>query len=180
MRLPVGGRQWKDGDAVRTGLQFIGTKVAAKFRKLAKELPEVVNAEMAAVANDAKGDFEKTTATWKNRPKFHIVRRPRSWTVTTDDPRYRFVDKGTRPHLIRPKGNKPLAFAAQYQAKTKPRVIASRAGGSSGPTVFTRKPVHHPGTKAREFSATIFAKWQRKTAPRVRKALKNGIQAVGL
>lgn len=163
-----------------TGIRFIGTKVAKALRTLAKGLTVLVEDTMQGVAEQAQGDFEKTVKTWDNPPRFVIVRRPRSWTVTTDDERYLFVDKGTRPHLIKPKNNKPLAFAAQYQAKTRPRMIASRPGGPSGPTVFTMRPVHHPGTKARQFSDIIFKKWQKKTAPVMRKALGNGIQAVGL
>lgn len=164
----------------RTGIQYIGKGLAERYRKLARQLPEQVDAALYELAEEAQADFEKTTATWNNPPQFRIVERARSVTVATDDDRYRFVDKGTRPHLIRPKNKPFLAFQAGYRAKTSPRIIASRPGGKSGPTVFTQKPVHHPGTKARKFSVIIFAKYQEKVGPRVRQTLKAGVEAVGL
>jgi hypothetical protein len=99
--------------------------------------------------------------------------------VTTDDEIYNYVDKGTRAHIIRPRNANVLAFQGGYQAKTMPRVIASRPGGRSGPTVYAME-VHHPGTKAREFSKIIHAKWEKQTANRMRLALKKGLESVGL
>lgn len=40
--------------------------------------------------------------------------------------------------------------------------------------------VHHPGTKARRFTAILYTKYQKQTGPRVQKAIKAGVEAVGL
>jgi hypothetical protein len=74
--------------------------------------------------------------------------------VTTDDERYLFVDQGTRPHVIRPRKAKVLAFPTSYTPKTRPGEIGSGHGSKGGPTVYAQE-VHHPGTKPRKFSEGI-------------------------
>lgn len=75
--------------------------------------------------------------------------------VWTDDPRFRWLDEGTRPHVIRPKREGGvLVFPSQFTPKTSPQRLESRPGGSSGELVFT-KVVHHPGTKARNYSRQL-------------------------
>jgi hypothetical protein len=54
------------------------------------------------------------------------------WTIGSDVVYAPWVNDGTRPHIIRPKNAKVLAFK------------------SGGRTVFA-KVVHHPGTRARPF-----------------------------
>jgi len=75
--------------------------------------------------------------------------------VWTDDPRYKWLDEGTKPHIIQPK--KPggiLAFPSVFKPKTSPRRLPSQPGGSSGETVFA-KLVHHPGTEPRNYSRQL-------------------------
>src|SRR3989304_5631888 len=124
-------------------LTFKGKGVAEKYRKLARQLPGVVNEALYDVAVDMRYDFEKTVATWKDKPSFEIIQMGRGYTVQTDDEKYLWVDQGTRAHAIEAA---PLVFQANYVAKTQPRVIGSRPGGKSGPTVFVMGIVQHPGT----------------------------------
>lgn len=160
-------------------LKFLNKGIANKYQDLAKKMPEVKDRVLREVAEEAKDDFERTVATWKDKPEFEIEERPRSFAVVTDDEKYNWVDKGTRPHIIRPKNGNYLAFQGGYQAKTTPRVIGSRPGGSSGPTVYSQE-VHHPGTEAREFSKTIYNKWQQEFASRMTDGIKQGVESVGL
>lgn len=164
----------------RTGLVVINKGLAKKYLALAKAVPSIRDTAMNTLAEGAKGDFKKTVATWTNPPSFAVVRRSRSWTVATDDMRFVWTDKGTRPHIIAPRNKSRLVFQANYAAKTVPGRIASRAGGASGSFVFTSKPVHHPGTRARNFTAVIFSKWQARVLKVTRTALRNGIESVGL
>jgi hypothetical protein len=160
-------------------LRFVGKGLAKKYQELARKMPSLVDDTMRSIAEDAKSDFEKTTETWKNKPRFDVVKQTRSYNVTTQDAVYAYVDKGTKPHRIRPVNANVLAFQGGYQAKTTPRVIASRSGGPSGPVVFS-VGVMHPGTEARQFTKTILDKWQKKVAPTMRIALKGGLESVGL
>lgn len=160
-------------------IKFRGKGLAKKYRDMARKMPGLKWDTLFDIAEDAKADFEKTVDTWDNKPEFVVEKRPRSLVVKTDDKIYHFVDGGTRAHVIRPVNAPMLAFSGSYQAKTTPRVIASRPGGRSGPVVFAAE-VHHPGTEAREFSKIIHAKWERETVGRMREAFKNGLESVGL
>jgi len=136
---------------------------------------------------DIKKDFQKTTATWKNKPEFESMISLQSpgptVLVGTDDEIYNYVDKGTKPHTIRPKkrGGKlafPWGGPGSYRAKTKPKTIASYPGGVTGDTTIL-PVVHHPGTEARQFSETIAKQWSKKFKARMEKALKEGVSASG-
>jgi len=123
------------------------------------ELAIVNSLDMTARA--IKVDFGVTTQTWRRRPMFQIDEP--AWDtrdIYTTSEIYGYVSGGTRPHVIRPRMASRLAFPANYAAKTTPRSIASRPGGSSGPTVTARE-VFHPGTQAREFDIVIAEKWGR-------------------
>jgi hypothetical protein len=162
-----------DGIAVtvRAIIPTGGTGFDASIAKKA-----IVNA-MNGAAKAAKVDFDVTTQTWNNRPVFTIVApTPFERQVMTDNEIYGYVDEGTKPHIIVPRTKKALAFfAGGYKAKTRVRVIGSKAGGSP-PGINTIVPiVHHPGTDAREFSQAIEEKWN----DRLPEILQRAIDALG-
>lgn len=131
--------------------------------------------EANKIASDMNKDFEKTVATWKNKPKFDtkIVARNQevSITVSTDDEIYGYVDQGTKAHIIRPrKRGYPLRFNSRFKAKTKPHFIGS-SNGASNPPIIRAMEVHHPGTDAREFSHDLQAKYQPILAKRMQQAI---------
>lgn len=116
-------------------------------------------------------DFERTTRTWEHKPKFDTLVSLTGpgpvLMVGTDDQVYRYVNDGTRPHLIMAgiytgkSEKKALAFQGTYTAKTVPGVLDAREGGGSGDTVL-RAWVHHPGTEPRHFDEQIQGMWEAK------------------
>lgn len=127
-------------------------------------------------------DFELSVSKWDRRPAFDKIVSvgPTSVDVLvgTDDPIYRYVSGGTKPHPIRAKRARALHFRGVYRAKTTPGVIASQAGGASGPDVYA-KSVMHPGTKPRHFEKQIAKKWRPKFKKLVQAALSEGARASG-
>ena len=127
----------------------------------AKQKRAIENA-LTGTAKAIKIDYDVTTQTWTNRPTFTV--ETTKWyerLISTDSTIYLYVTGGTRPHVIRAKNAQYLAFqGGPYSAKTSPRIIASKPGGPSGPTVY-RQEVQHPGTQAREFEKTISDKWRK-------------------
>lgn len=131
----------------------------------AATLKKVVQNAGRGTAKAIKADYDVTTQTWDNRPSFKIDEESwNEWLIYTESKIYLFVSGGTKPHIIRPRNANKLRFQwggpGSYQAKTTPRVIASRSGGPSGPIVY-RRQVNHPGTEAREFPKEIGKKWRR-------------------
>lgn len=145
--------------------------------------------EWDAIGKDIVKDFEKTTTTWtRNKPRFVVDKDEnmflrfeggsQKWEMTigphaqaAGDTKggtsayqiWVWLDDGTRPHVIVPKKAPRLAFIwdgfGSYRPKTKPGVIDSFEGGSTGDWVY-RKRVKHPGHKPRRFTQTITRKWQ--------------------
>lgn len=107
--------------------------------------------------------FEGTTSTWKTKVDFDLKvtvnGTEASIEVSTKNEIYGYVNEGTKPHIIRPKRVSRLRFQTGYKAKTKPRSITSGSGGAFGPWV-SAKVVHHPGTKAREFTKWVMVRYQ--------------------
>ncbi|MBZ0281029.1 MAG: hypothetical protein K8L97_09825 [Anaerolineae bacterium] len=125
------------------------------FRRELRQEAEAVGAEL----------LEKHRAvvrTWKHKPDFRLVVRvfPTAIVVTVT-PRgqhkrlFRWVDKGTKPHIIVARRKPYLRFQRGHQAKTKPIARYNVGnGGRTGPWV-SKKQVNHPGTKPRLFTKTF-------------------------
>lgn len=120
-----------------------------------------VRGALAAAARGAKIDFNVTVQTWEHKPQFKTAGNQHSRRVFTEDAIYTYVDEGTKAHDIAPRNKKVLVFNRGGRAKTQPGVIGSRKGSKGSQQVITPKVIHHPGTKARDFSGTIQAKWQK-------------------
>ena len=142
---------------------------------------EALNA-MRKMGTPIRRDFERTTATWEHKPKFEqsvSLKAPGpTLTVWTENEIYGYVNDGTKPHIIRAKTSKGLAFKTGFYPKTFPGVVGSVPGGSFPPWAHAQE-VHHPGTEARKFDETIKKKWQPIFTTRMTAAIKRAAKASG-
>lgn len=160
--------------------------VFVKQIKPARFKQEVFNKEFDAaldeLAKAIKEEFEKTTATWKNKPVFKIIKQvgPASieLLVATDDEIYGYVSRGTREHIIEPKNANVLVFPSESTPKTMPGVLGSGPGSSGGDTIYAAY-VLHPGIKARKFEEAVKKKFNRRYKRRMEKALRDAVRASG-
>jgi hypothetical protein len=134
--------------------------------------------QMSNALNDviqtAKRDFEKTVATWSNKPQFDVRRASAAKLeakVSTTHEIFTYVVRGTKPHTITARRAPALRFQTGFTSKTMPRKITSRRGGRSGPMV-SAKTVYHPGTEARDFDIVIAEKLKPVLVKEVRNAIK--------
>lgn len=148
-----------------------------KIDAMRLELLNALRAEGTAI----KREYQKTTATWRNKPDFaeaiSLAGGDATVLVAPDGPhakQFGYVDKGTRPHIIRSRRAKVLRFGSSYTAKTTPGVIGSSGGGSSG-QAFSRL-VHHPGTEARRFSEIIQERRKKPFRQAMIKAMQRGAE----
>lgn len=142
-------------------------KLKGKFLDI-PEFERAITNSLNDIALDVRIDFRVTTQTWHNRPDF-VITRPDKWAreVSTKSVIYKYVSRGTKPHIIVPRNAKALAFfRTGFRAKTRVGRIVSLKGAPATKDFTMTLKVHHPGTKAREYEKTIGDKWQ-KEAPKV-------------
>lgn len=151
------------------GFESNVSKVAGEFELFGRDLDNAMEAAGKQIGRYILGYYHAVTMTWNHKPKFDMEMETAdglvSVAVGTDDDIFRYVDEGTRPHIIRAKPGGILAFQSGYNAKTQPGSLTSKAGGAFGPFVFAQE-VRHPGTRARGFTAEITRRTER-TAPQM-------------
>lgn len=144
-----------------------------------RTITQSMDRELDRLARGVLADFHRVTATWSHRVAFKVEKFKRGFArgrrVYTDDKIFKYVEFGTRPHVIVPRRAKLLRFQTDYQAKTKPGRLTSGPGGARGPTVFARA-VSHPGTEGRHFRKTIKKKWEPRVTRRLRGAVKVAVR----
>jgi hypothetical protein len=163
------------------------------FPRRLMRLPREVREEVLVdISEDTEefilGQFARIVQYWRHKARFVVraIVRPTMLRIQagTDDDVFRYVDEGTRPHIIEPRGEGyPLRFREGYAAKTSPGVLGSRPGGPSGAYVHAWR-VRHPGTRARRFSQMIgraaIKTIRQSLGKRFGKAVQRGYQRVKL
>lgn len=133
-------------------------------RKIAADARGAFDASLNETGQWAKKKFEDITADWKHKPTFTIVRTPNTVRVDITGPNaqvFRYVDEGTRAHVIRAKGggrrrgSKLLTFRTGYKPRTRPNNTTFKGPGVATGGFVSKKSVRHPGTKARNFKRIV-------------------------
>lgn len=148
-----------------SGLVYIETNAKDVDRWLtekSRNLDAAMRDAMKEAEREGLRMYRRTSGTWSHKPEYQVAKEigPNSITLIfgTPDPIWNMLDKGTRPHVIRPKHAKRLAFQwggpGSYMAKTQPGIIGSTRGGPTGDTVY-RAFVRHPGTEPRRWTVAI-------------------------
>ena len=149
--------------------------VAQKLNLQGRELRNVLYDSMLDAAHYGRHDFERVTATWAHKPEIIETVSVRGTSaeamVGTDDKIFGYVDQGTKPHIIRPRKAKALAFWSGFHPKTTPGSLQSGGGGSFGERIFA-KWVRHPGIKARHFTKKIQQRLDKYTPSAVEKRMR--------
>lgn len=133
-------------------------------------------------------DLERTTQTWRgDKPSWKktvqagagsIVLRIEATGSAEGIQKWSWLDKGTSPHAIRPKGPWALRFKDGFQAKTRPGSFDSTSGGSFGDDVFARS-VQHPGFPGRGWQDMLVEKYRPKFWDTMREAMRRAAKASG-
>lgn len=150
---------------------FVPKSLVADPVKLGRAVANALD----GAAKGAKIDFHATTTTWEHQPDFAITEPSADRRVVgTDDEIYKFVTKGTKPHVIVAHGG-GLAFpGGGFRPKSRPRVIGSNKG-SKGGAVIVRPKVNHPGTAPREFEEAIAEKWRAELPKTMQRAIDSEV-----
>ena len=91
---------------------------ANRLKWMAKELNLKLKEAVSISALGAKANFKKTTRTWNDQPRFGIetTRTKGSFSaeIGTNNTIYKWVEEGTRPHIIRAVNAPFLAFNTTF------------------------------------------------------------------
>lgn len=161
-----------------------GKKRKALFAQLpsmaSKEIRQTVNKKVKPALVKS---HELVVANWKSDVKFRsrVTITPNAIKVFifpagADKQIWTYVDKGTKPHVIKPKGpGYPLRFKTGYKPKTLPSPARTvfGGGGTTGPEVRAMV-VNHPGTDARNFTKQI----AKEMGPEIRAEIENAFRRV--
>lgn len=155
--------------------KFVRAITSASRQKVIEKQARVVRSQLEKtlvpdVRDKVIGHYKHAVADWKEKPKFRgtISVKPDSITLnvapvigksTKKNPSigqiFQWVDKGTKPYVIRPRKKPALAFRANYRPRTKYRAKSQQGPGTAnGPWQHAQK-VNHPGIEARDFSGQI-------------------------
>jgi hypothetical protein len=156
-----------------------------------KEMQRELRNAIARAGRAILKDYGRTVRTWNEKPEFETVTtlmtgKPPgpSILVGTDDVVYKFVDEGTKPHEIwagiytGKSDKRTLAFQPNSRPKTTPGNLDAGPGSKSG--AYVNPPmVHHPGTKARDFTKMLQEKWEPKFRDEMEDAMRKAAQSSG-
>ena len=127
------------------------------------------------VTDETLALYEKTVRTWQTRVRFIVRKTKLGRSVYTLSRTYRYVDLGTRPHIIRARRAPALKFKAGGKPKTKPGTLASYQG-KPGKDWRSAQSVRHPGTEPRGFTDEIAKRMQKRAATIMRKRVRDAIK----
>jgi len=130
------------------------TRIEGGFRAGARRSGKIFNlkvvdqAEKKALAQAKKQALElyaKTVRTWRTPTEFTARDISKGVSIRTNNPKYRFIDLGTRVrHAI---------MSRNFVPKTKVGVVYSTQG--QGGLKVVKKSIKRPGIRARGFTAKI-------------------------
>lgn len=139
-----------------------------------EKLMDAVEDALDKAAADIKRDFESTVSSWDTVVRFMILSRKGEREVATNNKIYKWVNDGTKKHVIRPKNAKMLVFMLGGAPKTKPGYVGSGPGRQGAALAFAMK-VFHPGTKPRRFNKIIRNQWANKLPKLLQKAINDAV-----
>lgn len=127
-------------------------------RRLAVDSQSAIDESLNSIGRFGVQRYDEVVSNWKHKPKFTIRRSRYTVDVDITGPNARifsYVDQGTRAHLIRAKRRPLLKFRGGYQAKTRVNNTKFKGSGQASGRWMSKRVVHHPGSKARNFTRII-------------------------
>lgn len=151
--------------------------IVPKNNLLKGDLQRLMRKAVDQTRDQIETSLNRITDTWTTKVKFKIRLSNEQGNlvvdITTTNNIFRYVNEGTKPHIIRAKNAPYLRFfASGFAAKTKPGRLTSGTGAKANSDFRQVKQVDHPGTKARNYTRLIAKKY----APKFQGLMKTAIQ----
>lgn len=158
-----------------------GPAIAAKLDRFKENADKAIYSGVVA----ARGDLEQATAKFTTPIETNIdKRRLGSYDLISPDPRYLWLNRGTKRHDIRAHTDRGMTFPwansrqrGEHLAKTSRSLWPGPGNGDSYRSGASRVGglmiVDHPGIKARNWSGILRRKYSKEIPARVIRALRN-------
>lgn len=158
------------------------TKPKLKIRggtseKLAKEWRKDMRRAASNTRKQIVRDYKRATRTWKTDLDIKVRQFARGdeikFVTSVNNPIFRYVDKGTEPHIITPKRAPALIFKVNgFVPKTKPGRLTAKSGKQGKKTVAAQR-VKHPGNEPRDITGRIAERAARKLGEEYDRAIRD-------
>lgn len=149
--------------ASRVGMRWIAP---ARDPFLVGPYLDEVEEALSELGEDIKADFQDVVSDWTTPVEFRKVLKVEAGGVEVkihparNAKIWHWVDKGTSSHTIRAKTPKGLRYRKGYSARTKPGGVAHAGSGQATGDWRRAQEVTHPGSAPRDFTKTIYERWQ--------------------
>ncbi len=165
--------------------------IPPEFNK--KAVMDTLQAELEKYAPFLKKDFEHLVDYFTGaKPTFTpvIVTKPSEIAIQIrvvgpqeGREKFRWLNEGTKPHVIRAKRAKYLHFRTGYQAGSRPGAVDTHRAGKAEGDWVRKQSVKHPGFPARNWSQLIvdahqgpFRAWMEAAMRQAAKASNHGVK----
>lgn len=117
--------------------------------------------------------LEQATGAWQRPVAFESnVDDDEGATISTEDNRYKWVDEGTRPHVIRPRNARILRWLPGSNVRNE--IARRQARADQRDAAVYAKEVNNPGIRPRSFTDNVMRRRKRY----VYKAIENALDDV--
>lgn len=154
------------------------TIIARQKKEIAKE----IESELRATGQELKTSHDKVVREWTHRPSFKAQYSThaaiQSVKITPQGIHknlWIWVDRGTKPHVIRAVNAPFLKFQSGYSARTAVGAKSAQGTGQRFGSWVQKTEVNHPGTEARDFSKTFMDELSPSFEDRINAAVKRGL-----
>lgn len=155
-------------------------------------LNEVERTLRTRVEPGLRKTLDEQVANWEHKPSFAVT-----WVIKRGDvivnanpggrnaKIYRYVDEGTKPHVIRPKRAKALVFRwggpGSYVPKTTPGNVPGAPPTYGGPGMARGRirrfaKVNHPGNKPRNLTPLAYSRYRPEFEREITAAINRGAE----
>jgi hypothetical protein len=151
-----------------------GFDITFDLQKIAEQVQQGVANEIKKQHKKTVKELKRQTAYWQRPAVFNVTETEEGATISTDDPRYTWVDEGTNPHVIRPRNGKMLRWLPGSRVRNE---IARRNNMADRKDVAQFTPsINHPGIRPRHFTDTVMRRREKEIDKAISRVLEKAIQ----
>lgn len=151
-----------------------GFDITFDLERTAEHVEKQVALEIKKQHKKTIQELKRQTSYWRRPVVFTVDETEDGATISTEDPRYTWVDEGTRPHKIEPRNKKVLRWLPGSRVRNE---IARRNNMADRQDVAQFTPsVQHPGIRPRNFTDVVMRRREKQIYKAISDVLEKAIR----